>query len=128
MPVRILVVDDQPDVVELLCLQLERVGHTCIQAANGKQALEAAAEHHPDVILLDIGLPDMSGYDVARALRARADGATFYLAAITGYGTAEDRRRAYAAGFDRHLLKPAKSSEIAELLLEAGLRRASDRA
>jgi len=120
------VVDDQPDVVELLCLQLERAGHSCMAAASGKQALAMAAEHHPEVILLDIGLPDMSGYDVARAIRARADGATFYLAAITGYGTAEDRRKAFAAGFDRHLLKPAKSSDIAELLLDAGLRHASN--
>ena len=119
-------VDDQPDVVELLCLQLERAGHSCIAAASGEQALAMAAEHHPEVILLDIGLPDMSGYDVARAIRARDDGATFYLAAITGYGTAEDRRKAFAAGFDRHLLKPAKSSDIAELLLDAGLRHASN--
>jgi len=126
VPARILVVDDQPDVVELLCLQLERAGHTCIAAANGTEALALAAEHHPEVILLDIGLPDMSGYDVARALRARDDGGTFYLAAITGYGTAEDRRRAFAAGFDRHLLKPAKSSEIAALLIDAGLRHSGN--
>lgn len=113
-------VDDQPDVVELLCLQLERAGHSCISATNGTQAIALVAEHHPQVILLDIGLPDMSGYEVARAIRAREDGASFYLAAITGYGTAEDRRRAFAAGFDRHLLKPAKSSDIAELLRDAG--------
>jgi CheY-like chemotaxis protein len=123
---RILVVDDQPDVVELLCLQLERAGHTCIAAASGSEALALAAEHRPEVILLDIGLPDMSGYEVARALRARADGNSFYLAALTGYGTAEDRRRAFAAGFDRHLLKPAKSSEIAELLIDAGLRHSGN--
>ena len=123
---RVLVVDDQPDVVELLCVLLQRSGHECVTAGSGSQALALAATFEPEVVLLDIGLPDMSGYAVARALRALHGGA-LYIAAITGYGADEDRRLSREAGFDRHLLKPVKGAAITELLAEAA-QRSRDRA
>lgn len=125
---RVLVVDDQPDVVELLCVLLRRSGHECVTAGTGSQALVLAETFDPEVVLLDIGLPDMSGYAVARALRARDGGTALYIAAITGYGAHEDRKLSREAGFDRHLLKPVKGTAIAELLAEAEARRSRERA
>jgi two-component system CheB/CheR fusion protein len=75
-------------------------------AYDGHAALEAAREFRPEIVLLDIGLPGMSGYDVARALRARPENRGVVLAAVTGYGQEEDRRQAREAGFDCHLTKP----------------------
>ncbi|MEJ7597211.1 MAG: response regulator, partial [Kofleriaceae bacterium] len=121
-------VDDQPDVVELLCVLLTRSGHECMTAGSGIEAIELAASFAPEVVLLDIGLPDMTGYAVARALRATSGGTALYIAAVTGYGTEEDRKLSREAGFDRHLLKPVKGAAIAELLTEAATRRSGHRA
>jgi DNA-binding response OmpR family regulator len=103
---RVLVVDDYRDAVDATCLLFDRLGHDCRQATSGARALQVAASYSPDIVLLDIGLPDMSGYDVARELR-RLYGSSMYLAALTGWGQPEDRLRALAAGFDQHILKPA---------------------
>jgi DNA-binding response OmpR family regulator len=102
---RILVVDDLYDAVEATCLLLTHMGHECRKATTGAHALELDKSFNPDLVVLDLGLPDISGYEVARTLRER-HGSAIYLAALTGWGQAEDRERSLAAGFDQHLLKP----------------------
>lgn len=103
---RILVVDDNVDAAEMLATMLELRGHETRIAHDGPDALAAAKEVHPDVIFLDIGLPGMDGYEVARQLRADKELAPTVLVAVTGWGTTDDKLRARAAGFDRHLTKP----------------------
>lgn len=120
-PLRVLIVDDQPDVVELLTLLVERFGHRCRMAFTGDEALLIADEFKPEVVLLDLGLPDRSGYDVGRELRARM-GAPLFLAAVTGWGKEADRLRSFAAGFDRHIEKPATESAIHDVLVSAVFR------
>jgi DNA-binding response OmpR family regulator len=115
---RVLVVDDYPDAAEAACMLFTRLGHCCRQACRGTDALHATEAFHPDVVLLDIGLPDLSGYEVARALRQR-HGRAIYLAALTGWGQPEDRARAIGAGFDQHILKPASVSILREVITAA---------
>jgi signal transduction histidine kinase/CheY-like chemotaxis protein len=105
-PRRILVIDDNDDMREMLCLTLAGAGRDVHEARDGASGLVRAAEAKPDVVLVDVGLPDIDGYEVARRLRARPDGAELRLIALTGYGQDEDRRRAAEAGFDAHLTKP----------------------
>lgn len=121
-PLRVLVVDDQPDVVELLTMLLEQWGHRCRIAFSASEALLVAAEFDPEVVLLDLGLPDLSGYDVARDLRSRVH-PDVVIAAITGWGREGDRVRAFAAGFDRHITKPATRAAILDVLATASFRR-----
>src|SRR5437870_4924092 len=102
--VRLLVADDNPDVGDALALLLETLGHDVVTVRDGWGALAAARKRLPDVAVIDVGLPDMSGYDVARAVRSLPGGAGVVLLALTGHGCDEDRRDARAAGFDRHLL------------------------
>lgn len=107
----ILVVDDQVDSVELLRMVLEREGHSVREAYDGQGALAAVAEERPEVVLLDIGLPDIDGFEVARRLRSDY-GATPLIVALSGYGSAEDKRRGVEAGFDHHLVKPVRGKEL----------------
>jgi len=123
MKSRVLVVDDYPDSAETASMLLMLYGHECRTAVTGKSALDQAAMFAPDIVILDIGLPDMSGYDVARELRARPGGHSLYLVAVTGWGQPQDRVQAFAAGFDQHVLKPTNSAKILEIL-----RLAADRA
>jgi signal transduction histidine kinase len=104
---RVLVIEDNPDVAEALMDMLRFMGHDVQVAPDGATGIVAASKFHPDVVLCDIGLPGMSGYEVAQRMRADAAlrGAT--LVALTGYGRPEDRRRAAEAGFARHVVKPA---------------------
>jgi CheY-like chemotaxis protein len=113
---RILVIDDQVDVAESLTLVLELEGHQVKTALDGPTALELAAEFRPDVILLDLGLPGMDGYAVARQLRARPETRNVLLIAVTGYGREEDRERTRATGFDHHLVKPISLEKLRALL------------
>jgi CheY-like chemotaxis protein len=115
---RVLVVDDNAHSVESLALIINLWGHDARVAYNGAEAIETARQYQPDVVLLDIGLPGMDGYAVARVLRddPRVRHAT--LLAMTGYGRDEDRRDAIAAGFDRHLLKPLELDDLEALLAE----------
>jgi signal transduction histidine kinase/CheY-like chemotaxis protein len=113
---RVLVVDDSPDAAETLRDVLELSGHAVSIARDGAEALRLVAELEPDVVLCDIGLPGMSGYDVARAVRGRASGRAPVLVAITGYGRDEDRQRAAEAGFDAHLTKPVDLARLEALL------------
>jgi signal transduction histidine kinase len=103
-PRRILIVDDNTDAADSLAMLLQMEGHTAQPVYGPKEALERATAFNPEVILLDIGLPGMDGYEVAR--RVRASGSRAQLVALTGYGQFEDVERAQAAGFDAHLVKP----------------------
>jgi PAS domain S-box-containing protein len=113
---RVLVVDDNVDTAESLAMLLKLYGHEVWPAHTGPKALEAAQAEQPDVILLDIGLPGMDGYEVARRLREQKglEGAT--LIAMTGYGEEADRRRSAEAGFDHHLVKPVDPASLQALL------------
>ncbi len=113
---KVLVVDDNLDAAESMKILLECWGHSVAIAHDGIAALAAAAEHHPRFVLLDIGLPGMDGYEVARRLREQSGAQMPHLIAVTGYGRAEDRERTRAAGFDRHLVKPLDLDQLRELL------------
>jgi PAS domain S-box-containing protein len=114
-PLRLLVVDDNRDTVESLAMVLRLYGHEVATASTGPEGLRAALGQHPDVVLLDIGLPALDGYEVAR--RIREQGKKPLLIAMTGYGQAEDRERTKEAGFDYHLVKPVEPMELQDLLL-----------
>ena len=103
---RILVVDDNVDAADSLAMWLTFNGHDVHTVYGATEALEAAARLQPEVMFLDIGLPAMDGYEVARQLRARTGQVPLRLIALTGYGQKEDRERSMAAGFDEHLVKP----------------------
>ncbi|MBX3157322.1 MAG: response regulator [Deltaproteobacteria bacterium] len=115
---RILIVDDHPDAADLACMLLSALGHECRAATSGTEGLAAAAEFAPDIAIVDIGLPDISGYEVAHALRATY-GPSIYLAAVTGWGQPDDLRRAQNAGFDQHVLKPADATKLRGVLAAA---------
>ena len=117
---RVLVVDDNVDAADSLALLLRASGHTVARVHDGARAVETVERWQPDVVLLDIGLPGMSGYDVARALR-RA-GARTRLVALTGYGQQADRQQTRQAGFDDHLVKPATAKDIRRVLETAVAR------
>lgn len=104
---RMLIVDDNEDAADTMALLQSLRGHQTRTAYNGPAALELAADMLPEVVLLDIGLPEMDGYEVARKLRAMPELDGVFLVAMTGYGSAEDRARSHEAGFDGHLVKPA---------------------
>ena len=113
---RILVVDDNEDAATSLSLLLRHAGHEVRETRDARSALELASRFEPDVVLLDIGLPDMDGWELARALRAQALGGDLKLIAISGYGQHADRRRSLDAGIDRHLTKPVDYAQIAKCL------------
>jgi signal transduction histidine kinase/DNA-binding response OmpR family regulator len=116
---RILIVDDNVDAAESLMLVLQRQGHDVRAAQSGQTALKTAADFAPQVVLLDLGLPGMDGFEVARRLRQKADAEPPLLLALTGYGRDEDRRRSREVGFDQHLIKPVDLDLLAALM--AGL-------
>jgi PAS domain S-box-containing protein len=115
VPHRIVVVDDNLDAAECLAEFLTDAGHEVKVAYDGPSALEAIRAHEPDVVFLDIGLPRLDGYEVARQLR-REHGDEMTLVALTGYGQEEDRRRTKEAGFDHHLVKPVHLDALSKLL------------
>lgn len=118
---RILLVDDNADLLEMLRLLLARLGHEVHTAGDGPTAIQKAEQLVPDFALVDIGLPGMSGFDVARALRQIDTLANLVLVAMTGYGQADDRRKTSEAGFNHHLVKPVAFSQLQELLQTADL-------
>jgi signal transduction histidine kinase len=113
---RILVADDNNDALESLATLLQLSGHEVYTAANGAMALESAEAHRPEVALLDIGMPKLDGYEVARRIRAQPWGQRITLVALTGWGQDSDRRRSQEAGFDSHLVKPLDLDKLTELL------------
>src|SRR5687768_13753210 len=105
---RVLVVDDNEGLTKLLAKLLARLGgHQVHQAPDGPSALLAFEQFRPEIVLLDIGLPGMDGYEVATRMRAATGGSDVLIVALTGYGEEQDRRNALAVGFDAHLVKPA---------------------
>ena len=114
---RVLVVDDNVPAAKMLARLLERLdGHQAFLAYDGEEAIAAARQHRPDIILLDIGLPKLDGYEVARRLRSQPDFATTLIVALTGYGTEEDRRKSIEAGCDEHLVKPPGVEDLQRVL------------
>jgi signal transduction histidine kinase/DNA-binding response OmpR family regulator len=118
----ILIVEDDEDSREMLRVSLAMAGHRVAVAETGREAVRRVAELRPDVMIVDLGLPDIDGYEVARLVRA-ALGEKILLVAVTGYGRAEDVARATSAGYDAHLLKPATVESLASILAH-GMRRA----
>ena len=116
---RVLIADDNRDAADTLCDLLEAGGHVTRVAYDGAAALAIAEAFRPDVALLDIGMPGMDGYDTARAMRTVPGLENVTLAALTGWGAAEDRARSRAAGFDHHLLKPVVLAELHAMLRQA---------
>jgi two-component system CheB/CheR fusion protein len=117
---RVLLVDDNRDAAESLCALLELAGHQVAIAHGGAEGLARAREWGPDVVLCDIGLPDMDGYEVARRLRAEPALRGVLLVALSGYALDEDLRRAREAGFDAHEAKPASLDRLLEIIGSAG--------
>jgi CheY-like chemotaxis protein len=117
---RVLIVEYHADVRVALRALLEHAGHVVYEAEDGQTGIDAALRIQPDVVLIDIGLPRVDGYEVARKLRERRDalGADVRLVAVTGYGQPEDRRRAREAGFDEHLVKPVDPAALQRALGE----------
>jgi len=121
---RILVADDNADALESLAVLLKLSGHEVFSAPNGAAALEAAAEHRPEVVLLDIGMPLLDGYEVARRIRAQTWGRSMMLVALTGWGQDADRLRSREAGFDSHLVKPLDLARLTQVLEELSAQAA----
>jgi PAS domain S-box-containing protein len=115
----ILVADDNVDAADLLGDVLRSEGHTVLTAYDGRSAIEMATQSHPDLAILDIGMPFATGNDVARWIREQPWGGTVTLVAVTGWGQTEDRKSTREAGFDFHLVKPVYASQIARLISEA---------
>ena len=115
-PRRIVIVEDSPDNREMLRYLLELAGHEVHEAADGPGGIEAILRVAPHIALVDLGLPGLDGYEVARRVRAEVAGRAVQLVAMTGYGQPEDVRRAAAAGFDAHLVKPVDPARVAALI------------
>jgi CheY-like chemotaxis protein/two-component sensor histidine kinase len=113
---RIVVVDDLADAADSLAAMLQMMGHDTRTAYDGVEAMQAVGAFKAEVVFLDIGLPKMNGYDVARSIRAQPDGKHVVLVAVTGWGQEQDRRRAADAGFDHHLTKPVDPQVVEALL------------
>ena len=112
---RVLIVDDNVDAANSLAVLLRAMGHEVFVAHEGRSALADLSRIRPDIALLDIAMPDLSGYDVARQIRERL-GAAVRIVALTGFGLPEDRARAMEAGFDLHMVKPADAAFLKSLL------------
>jgi two-component system CheB/CheR fusion protein len=116
----VLVVDDNVDAAESVGMLLKLWGHEVRLAHNGPEALQAAEQHQPEVVVLDIGLPGMNGYEVAKQLRRKPEFEKALLIAVTGYGQFDDRQRSHDAGFSQHLTKPVNPEELRTLVANHG--------
>lgn len=123
-PCRILIIEDNADVAESLSTALGAEGHDVRVAGTAQEGLDLAHVFHPDVLLCDIGLPLMDGYEVARRFRADDELRSVYLVAVTGYASEKDREDAVHAGFDRHVPKPPDLEQLSAVLAEVAIRRA----
>jgi CheY-like chemotaxis protein len=115
---RFLIVDDNRDSADSMAMWLKLTGNQTHTAYDGLEAVEAAATFRPDAVLLDIGLPKLNGYEVARKIRQQPWGKTMVLVALTGWGQQEDRRQSSEAGFNGHLVKPVDFDDLMKLLAE----------
>lgn len=127
VPRRLLIVEDNADARDALTLLLEMWGHSVEAAEDGLRGREQLLTSQPDIALVDLGLPGLDGYALAREVRAKLGEAAPYLVALTGYGQPEDRRRARLAGFDAHLVKPVDEHELLSLVAAVPPREAPDR-
>jgi len=114
------------DAADTVAMLLQSHGHDAYTAYDGAAALEAASSYRPDAVLLDIGLPKMNGYQVAKRIRQNPVLARTILIAMTGYGQTQDQRRSREAGFDAHLVKPVDFSSVERVLAELVAARASN--
>jgi CheY-like chemotaxis protein len=124
-PVRVLIVDDNRDAADSLGMLLRILGAEIEVAHDGREALQACETHQPAVAFLDLGMPEMDGYEVARRIRAMPCGRSVTLVALSGWGRETDRTRAVAAGFDHHLIKPADLAALRRLLTTVADRATS---
>jgi signal transduction histidine kinase/integral membrane sensor domain MASE1/CheY-like chemotaxis protein len=122
-PCRVMIIEDNTDAREALREVLEASGHEVFDSGDGAAGARITLAVQPQVALIDIGLPDVDGYEVARQIRSAPEGRDVLLIALTGYGQPEDRRRAYDAGFDLHLVKPIDISVLSELIATRGIRQ-----
>lgn len=113
---RVLIIEDNQDAAEMYRILIELAGHEVLLAENGARGLELLKTSRPDIALVDIGLPGMDGYEIARRFRAEPDSAGVLLVALTGYASSTDRDRSRQAGFDRHLVKPIDPLALTSLL------------
>jgi PAS domain S-box-containing protein len=117
-PLRILVVDDNEDAAAMIAMLLDALGHHVMVEHSSRKALERARQDAPQVCVLDIGLPEMDGIELAKRLRAQSETANALLIAVTGYGQDQDRQQTRAAGFDHHLVKPADIKQLSAILAD----------
>jgi signal transduction histidine kinase/ActR/RegA family two-component response regulator len=122
---RVLIVDDNVDACETLAMMLELLGQQTRQAHEGTGALKAAQEYKPELIFMDIGLPGLTGHEVAERMRGELGMKDTYIVALSGYGTEEDRRKSLFAGFDNHFVKPLDPTALPGILAEADRRKAN---
>jgi CheY-like chemotaxis protein len=115
---RVLVVDDNLDAAVSLALMLKLMGHEVRTAHDGLEGVAAAHDFRPDVVILDIGMPRLNGYDACRRIREQPWGRQMVIFALTGWGQQEDKARSQAAGFDGHLVKPVQPGDLKTLLTE----------
>jgi CheY-like chemotaxis protein len=115
-PLRVLVVDDNLDMAESSSILMQALGHDVRTAHDGPTALDVALDYRPHVVLLDIGLPGLSGLEVAKRIRQQPTLQNVVLVAMTGYGQVTDRQRSHQAGFDHHLVKPADLGKLQQIL------------
>ncbi|MBV8804058.1 MAG: response regulator [Sinobacteraceae bacterium] len=114
---KIVIADDNRDAVDSLKLLLELSGYDTFVAYNGQQALDLGSTERPSAFILDVGMPDMTGYEVARRIRQQAWGRNALLVAVTGWGQEDDKERAKAAGLDHHFTKPVTPEAVEEVLV-----------
>lgn len=115
---RVLIIDDNVDAASLLSMVVSAYGHFAEVANSGHAGIKMAEDFHPDIVFLDIGMPEMSGYDVAIALRRLPTLRDVFIAAVTGWNDASTRAQVISAGFDLHLIKPASVESILEVLVK----------
>jgi len=120
---RILVVDDNEDAASTLAMLLQLTGNEVHTACDGLEAVKAVAELHPDIVLMDIGMPKLNGYDAARRIRGHVSGKDTFLIAVSGWGQEEDKLRCANAGFNAHMTKPVDVSALTKLLSDNAQRR-----
>ena len=116
LPLRVLVVDDNVDAAQTLGMLMRATGHDVRTAHDGPTALEAALDYQPGVVILDIGLPGLNGYEVAKRIRKNPVLKNVVLVALTGYGQESDRETSLQAGFNHHLVKPARFEQLQQIL------------
>jgi CheY-like chemotaxis protein len=119
---RTLIIEDNPDTLAMMQLVVSSWGHVALGASDGLTGLDVFLAEKPDVALVDIGLPGISGYQLAANIRSSPQGGRAYLVAVTGYGRPEDRSRALDAGFDAYIIKPVNPTELQRLLASRELR------